>query len=109
MAKFRVLKYNQIYMTHLGIYSNHLNKPTNELFRSYFCYYAGFLIVIALLALGGFIVKYFSDVKPALDAFKIFIAAIQCAGMLYGVGFKMIKVKALHLELQRIVDEGISN
>lgn len=108
MAKFKVLKYSQAYMTRLGIYSNRLNEPTNEFFKTnWLSYYMPIMMSVGFTASVAFVLKYPTDIKPALGALKIGIAAAQCAGMFVGIGIKMIKVKALHLELQRIVDKGI--
>lgn len=107
MRKFKVLKNNQTYMSILGMYSDRLNEPTNELFSSFFCYYVFFFMTLLIISSTLYIVKYPSDIKHALGAFKMCFAAIQCLGMFFGIGLKMIKVKALHLELQRIVDEGM--
>lgn len=109
MAKFKVLKNNQKYMTHLGIYSNNLTKPTNEFFNSIISYYFVTLMAVTLAASVAFILKNPSDVKPSLGALKICFAVFQCVGMFLGIGLKMIKVKNLHLELQGIVDEGNLN
>lgn len=108
MEKLKVLKYNQAYMTHLGLYSNHLTKPTNELFKSLFYYYVSLTSTASLLGGAAFIYENPNDVKPALGAFKIAFSAIQCYGMYLGIGLNVIIVKALHLKIQQIVDEGIS-
>lgn len=107
MAKFKVLKNNQEYMSRLGIYSNHLTEPTNDFLKCFFSYYVMSAMFANATVSGAFVCLHPSELKPALGAFKIGFAAMQCAGMFSGVGYKMVEVKALHLELQRIVDEGI--
>ena len=42
----------------------------------------------------------------ALGGLKICCGTIQCGGMFFGIGIKMKKIKALHLQLQKIVDEN---
>lgn len=106
MVKFKVLKNNLKYMTHLGIYSDNLTEPTNEFFESISSYYVLISIILAFTASAVFILKNSSDVKPSLGAMKICVGVVQCGGMFLGIGLKMIKVKALHLKLQSIVDEG---
>ena len=109
MTKFKVLEYNRKYMTFIGIYSNRLTEPTNEFFKSFFTYYILAAVTSCLLTSGTFFLRYHAyEVKPALGAFKIVFSGIQCGGMFLGIGLKMIIVKALHLELQRLVDEGIA-
>lgn len=110
MAKFKVLKYNQTYMTHLGLYSNlnRLTEPTNELFKSFFYYYVSLTSAVSLFGGAAFIMENLSEVKASLGAFKIAFSAIQCYGMFLGIGLNVIIVKALHLKIQQIVDEGMS-
>ena len=109
MVKFKVLKNNQSYMSYLGIYSNRLTEPTNEFFKSFGCYLNVTAMVTAFIGCIVFVSKYHSsDVNGALGSFKLCFSASQCLGAFLGIGLNMIKVKALHLELQRIVDEGIS-
>lgn len=108
MAKFNVLESNQAYMAWLGIYSYHLTEPSNEFFKSIVACF--FMFNSSVMIIGSsilFIIKYISEVQAVLGAFKIAISGIQCGGMHFSVGIKMKLVKALHLKLQQIVDEGI--
>lgn len=109
MVKFKVLKNNQSYMSYLGIYSSRLTEPTNEFFKSIGCYFNVIAMLTAFIGCTVFVSKYHSsDVKDALGSFKLCFSASQCLGAFLGIGLNMIKVKALHLELQQIVDEGLS-
>lgn len=107
MAKFKVLKYSQKFLTRLGIYSYRLTEPTNEFLKSIYSYFAFFALFVTLLTSAAYFITYPTNVKPALGAFKIFFAIIQCLGAFFGIGIKMTKVKELHIELQRFADEGI--
>lgn len=109
MSKFKVLKNNETFMTHLGIYSNRLTEPTNEFFKSFVAYYFLFNTFVGIAASAAFALKYSCDLKPVLGAFKFAVGAWQFGGMFLGIGLKKMKVKSLHLELQRIVDEGNLN
>lgn len=47
-----------------------------------------------------------THIKQSLNAFKIIISALQFGGMFLYVGLNLDKVKLLHLQLQKIIDEG---
>lgn len=106
MVKFKVLKYNQIFMSWLGIHSKHLNEPTNEFFKSFRSYYVLIIMTIAILSCGRYFFTNLSEVQMALGALKIGWAGVQCIGMFIGIGLKMEQIKAMHLKLQEIVDEN---
>lgn len=110
MTKFKVFENNQIFMAWLGIYSYNLTEPTNEFFKSIVALF--FMFNSSVMIIGSsilFIVKYMSEVQAVLGAFKIAISGIQCGGMHFSIGINMKLVKALHIKLQEIVDEGNRN
>lgn len=110
MVKFDVLKYNQAYMSWLGLHSYRVTEPINEFFPSIGSCYMVPLIGVAFVTSTVFVFKHYdTDVMASVGALKLFFSAFQCGGMFLGFGSKMIQVKALHLELQRLVDEGIVN
>ena len=108
MAKFKVLKKNQIFLDLIGI---HLDPPTNPTW-GFFTYFLNYHIpisqIICFIISFAFLVKYPNEIKPALSAVKICVAMSQCAGMFLGVRMKVIKAKALQDELQQIVNKGRS-
>lgn len=107
MEKFEVLMYNQMLMSKIGIYSYHLTDQTNEFFKSFATYYmlfSVFVIDTAASAMGIYENK--DNLELVLEATLTVIAGIQCGGMYLSIGFNMKSVKALHLILQGIVDEG---
>lgn len=107
MAKFKVLKNNQIYMSWLGIYSHHLTDLTGEFFKSIATYCIFIALISVVITSWLYCIKNWeTDVKSALDAFKIVFSALQCIGMYVSIGLKMIQIKILHLKLQKIVDES---
>lgn len=106
-VQFTVLKYNQICMSWCGIYSDHLKEPSNEFFKSFATYWTLVSMVLAIVSSAWYIVENRTiHVKESLGAFKIAFAAFQSTGMFLSIGMKMIDIKALHLELQKIVDKG---
>lgn len=108
MAKIHVLKYNQIFMAPIGLYSYRLMEPINEFYTSIAPYYIEFFVLIFLISsAAGFTFRNVSQIDVALQNVSLFIAGIQCAGMYISIGINMKKVKVLHLKLQGIVDTGI--
>lgn len=109
MAKFKVLKVNQTYMSWLGLYSYSLTEPTNEFFKSIGSYYNLISMVALFVTSCVFIYKnYSTDITAAMNAIKVCVSTVQWVGIFIGLGLNMIKIKSLHCELQQVVDEGIS-
>lgn len=110
MSKIHVLKYNQIFMTPLGLYSYRLTEPINEFYTSIAPYYIAFFVFIFLtFSTAVFTFQNVSQINLALQNVSLFIAGIQCAGMYINIGNNMKNIKVLHLKLQGIVDTGITN
>lgn len=106
MMEIKVHKYNQFYMWILGIHSFDVHKPTIDSYKSPLVYYGTFVGLFALVSSVMFFYEHLYEVKEALEAFKIFAAGFQSISCSYIMVFKMKKVKALHVKLQKIVDEG---
>lgn len=107
MAKFQVLKMNQAFMAWLGLYSYRLTEPINEFFYSKSTYYILIHMTFTLISSATYIFQTSSEVEVTLQLWLIIIGGIQCVGMFLSVGFKMKKVKAVHLKLQEVVDAGL--
>lgn len=105
MAKFKVLERNRALMGAIGIYSNHLIEPTNDFCESFSTYFILFHVIFYIISFSVITLKTVSDFGAALQACLCVITGIQCGGMFLSIGLKMIKVKTLHLKLQKIVDE----
>lgn len=106
MRKIEVLKYNQAYMTKLGGYSYNLHEPTIEFYKAPFVYYGSVTLTIALISSAVFLRENLSELKEALEAFKIFAAGFQSGICSLVLAFQLKKIKVLHLRLQALVDEG---
>lgn len=107
MAKFKVLEYNQKFMSRFGIQSHNLNEPTNEFFKSPATYYVLInVILFTIISSAIFIYENVSQFELALQTSIIVIAGLQCGGMFLTFGLNIKKVKELHINLQNFVDEG---
>lgn len=106
MAKFKVLKYNQMLMSWQGIHSHRLSEPTNEFHRSLSSYYVVFTLFAFVIASAVRIHSYWPEVEPILKPCSVAFGGVQCVGMFISIGLQMNRIKALHLELQRIIDKG---
>lgn len=107
MAKFKVLKYNQTLMSWQGIHSMDLTEPTNEFHRSPGSYYVVFTLFAFVITSAVRIHGYWPEIELILKPCSVAFGGVQCVGMFICIGFQMKRIKALHLELQRIIDQGI--
>lgn len=107
MAKFKVLKYNQTLMSWQGIHSMNLTQPTNEFHRSLSSYYIAFTLFAFVITSAVRIYGYWPAIELILKPCSVAFGGVQCVGMFISIGLQMKRIKALHLELQRIIDEGI--
>lgn len=107
IAKFRVLAYNQDFMARLGIHSHRLTDPTNEFFKSFATYYNLFIgITFNVIGSTVMVYKYWPDLDIILEPCTIVMGGLQCVGLYLSIGLKMEVIKMLHLQLQKIVDQG---
>lgn len=106
MPKFIVLKYNQILMSWQGIHSHNLTEATNEFYRSLSTYYIIFTLSAFIITSAVRIYGYWPEIELILKPCSIAFGGVQCLGMFICIGLQMKRIKVLHLELQRIVDEG---
>lgn len=103
----KVLKYNQFYLTLLGISSNRLTEATNEFWKSLSSYVM--LIGLVIVMFMGTLIYVFQNMYHltlALRAILLICASLQCAGSYTSIGLKMKKVKRLQLQIQEFVDNG---
>lgn len=108
MAKFKVLKYNEMFLYHVGISLNSSTNPSKN-FKFFTEHYILTAKIIGFVTSVAFILKYPSDIRPALSALMVCISDIQGAGMFSSVRIEMSKAKAVQNELQEIVNNGTSN
>lgn len=106
MAKIQILKYNQSFMTRIGIYSYNLTEPTNEFISSPIAWFIVINILIGMISSAVFIQKNLTDFKAVLETLLVIIGVIQCLGGYLNIASKMDKVKAVHFKLQGIVDQS---
>lgn len=106
-SKFKVFEHNHALMTKLGIHSYHLTEPTNDFFKS-FATYAYLFVAVAFYTISTafYIILKVEEFDDALDPCFVLIGGLQFGGMYVAIGLKMIKVKAVQLVLQEIVDDG---
>lgn len=107
MTKIQVLKYNQSFMTWIGIYSYNLIETTNEFISSPIAWFIVINLLIVMISSAVFIQKNLSDFKAALETLLVIVAAIQSLGAYLNIASNMDKVKAVHFKLQEIVDQSM--
>lgn len=107
MEKIKVFKYNQFLMTMLGIHSYNIAEPTNEYFKTPIVYIILFISFFVSGASSGiFAYENFDDFFIVLQCVYIVVLGIQQGGMHLSIGLNMNVVKATHLRIQSIVDQG---
>lgn len=109
MEKFEVLKYNQSVMARIGIYPYDIKKPTSKIYTSFAFYY--FIISLTIPVMSGtvLILQKMSDFKSIIRDILMIIGSIQSFAVYYFIGLKINKIKTLHLNLQKTIDEGMLN
>lgn len=113
MPKFNVLNNNQAFMSRLGLYSYRLTEPTFELFKSSFSYFIILFLGMGILLSVIFVFNFiragdFSNFIFLVEALVVVIAGFQSLPAYLAIAFKIDAVKALHLKLQSIVDQGLA-
>lgn len=104
--KFKVLKYNQSFMTWIGIYSHNVWKPTNEFYNSFSSHFNIISLALCIISSAIFVFQNPSNLKRVLEALVVMVGCIQALGAYLNIGHKMKKMKVLHLTLQDIADQG---
>lgn len=102
-----MLKYNQTLMSWQGIHSMNLTEPTNEFHLSPASYYVTFTLFAFVITSAVRIYGYWPEIELILKPCSVAFGGVQCVGMFICIGCQMKNIKALHLKLQRIIDEGI--
>lgn len=110
MSTFKVLEYNEIYMSWLGIRPNRFDKDSNDFFQSLWPY----CVLSVNVCTTASSVVYVRTNWPHLDivaqACVVCMSMIQTGGMFFSFGLNAKLVKAVHCQLQEIGDgQGDSN
>lgn len=103
----QVFKYNQMWLTWLGLSSKRLHQPTNDFLKSINSYVMIVSMIISMPICGSYAL-YLSrdDFQRMFQAFYIVSAGIQCVGSYVSIGNNMELVKSLMNEVQQISDSG---
>lgn len=110
MSKFKVLKYNEYFMKWLGVASYDLTDKSNEFFNSILPYLILILSICYVLSSIGFTYLNWPQFEIISGSCIVALSGTQTGGMFFSFGLRMKQVKAVHLQLQQIVDsEGKKN
>lgn len=105
MAKFRVLAYNQIFLSFLGIRFDRSTQETSEFFTTILPYCFLFVSISGLISSSVFIYMNRAHLENVFQSSIVFIAMLQSGGMFISFGLKIKQVKAVHFHLQDFVNE----
>lgn len=105
--KFQVFKYNQNYMTKIGLYFYHSKQPIDVLLQLFanlyfFIFTFGVCVVSSVIA----IINNRSNFILAIQASLCAIGGLQASGCYLNIRLKSKSARILHLTLQELVDEG---
>lgn len=102
-----VLKYNEILLSWLGLYSDRSGRLSIDSFQSFVRYLIIGHITVACVSSAIFALQETSQFNFKLEACLIVIGATQCGGAYINIALKMNTVKALHRTLRQFISEGI--
>lgn len=105
MANFKVLKHNQLLLSWIGIDSRSSNESKNQFFYSIIAHYFILVNFYSIVNSTVFACEHWPQFDIITQPMAFIFGATSCIGLILSVGLNMEAVKALHLKLQRIVDE----
>ena len=106
---FKVLARNQALMIRLGLSSDRLTESSNEFFQSFVPYFNFTFLSINLIFCAMVIIQSFPNLDLVLEPLIVFIGGMQGGGMFLSVGLNIKNVKALYLDVQKIVHDERKN
>lgn len=107
MKSFQVLKWNQILLSRLGVYSNEfLSESISRCQKSA----ANFIILVSgvllIISSAVFVYQNSLDFNVALRMSIIALGQSQATGMFFSFVIKIDQIRQLHVKLQQIIDCG---
>lgn len=104
MRKFKVLEHNEKFITCLGIRSYCFTEPTNEFFKSISSYYILWILITSVISSLVFTCLHWPQIEMITSSTMVLVGCYQASGMFMSFGLNMKKVKAVHLQLQEIIN-----
>lgn len=104
MGKFQVLKYNQYYMSMIGLYFRS-SKPEIADFLANI-YFFIFMLIFCVISSGAFVLINRSDFLLAVLASLSLIGGLQSCGCYLYIRLNVQRIKTLQIHLQEMVDQG---
>lgn len=108
MTQFTVLKNNGNLMKRLGFFSHDsLTSQSNDFFKSPWTYFVLFISPSFILSTAVFVYRNVTtQLNTALRTGIVLLGECQSFGVFNSFGNQMQNIKAMHLKLQKIVDES---
>lgn len=104
MVKLKVLETNQNFINWLGVRKFNFNEDTNEFFTSFFPYYDLFITLSFVIASISFSVIHWPQMDIVCESCIVVLSGSQVSGMFFSFGMKIKKIKAVHIQLQEIIN-----
>lgn len=105
MQKFKVLKYNESFMTRLGVQPYRLTEDSNEFFSASFPYYILLVALCSAISCAMFVNANWPHLEIVSQSCIVFIGMFQTGGMFCCLGLHIKKVKSIHHQLETIIGE----
>lgn len=103
-SKFKVLKYNEMFMNCLGVRPYRFDQDSNEFFESIRAIAVLVVSLCSTISCVTFVQQNWPHLDVVSQACVVSIAMLQSGGMFSSFGLNMKTMKAVHRELQGIVD-----
>lgn len=107
MVKFKVLKFNEFILIHLGMFSNRLPaKPSEDGFLKSVKVYHILLVSTSYFISGSmFAYRHWAQFTLALRTFGFTLGGTQALCMFHCFGMNTTKIRTVHHKLQELVDK----
>lgn len=95
-------------MVRFGVHSYNLSDPRNGFFKSFGCYYM-FINAFLWMTISSaiFVYKHIADFEQVSEPCLVIFGGFQMGSMFFSLGLSGAKIKALHIELQNLIDQSI--
>lgn len=107
MKEFKVLKYNEIVLLKLGIFSKNMDSIRGSSMPP-IIFYAVLISVSFIVSLSLFVVENTAQFDVVLRNCLFILGSAQAFGMFISFCFNASNIQVIHAELQDIVDKSIA-
>lgn len=104
--KLNVLKYNEFILSRFGMYRDHLRNSINDFNAFALNFYILFVSVAFMISSTIFAHQNLAQFDIALRTSIFVLGTAQSLGMFISFGLNKVKVQAVHVKLQELIDKS---